>query len=177
MASAQTSPPVPSNGIYLIYEDDARRILLALYEEVSYPGCPNSYKHLHKIRTGYAKKRNPRLSGYCLCQQGFSCPWRTHEEHAFWYAAAEFCKFLWIFEKINNFFYLFLGLFNTCHVLESYLLLVFRQKPCLALSKGHCLAAASLHLPHEKYPYAYEKQHGEPRNKYGPPLGLFYWFC
>jgi len=47
--AAQAGTPVPANSIDLVDEDDARRMLLALGEEVAYPRSPHANEHLDEI--------------------------------------------------------------------------------------------------------------------------------
>ncbi len=54
------------------------------------------------------------------------------------------------------------GFVHTGDIAKGDALLSLRKQFCPALAKGHRLAAARLHLAHEKYPHADEQQHGKP---------------
>ena len=69
---------------------------------------------------------------------------------------AQLLKFTGVAQKLHQFGDLFLGLFNTGHVCEGHLDLVFTLQLGLALAKRHRAAAAAttLHLAHEIDPQA-----------------------
>ena len=49
VTAAQAGTAVTSHGIDFIDKDNARRILLALLKQVTYPASANTHEHLHKI--------------------------------------------------------------------------------------------------------------------------------
>ena len=49
VAAAKASAAMPTNSIDLVDKDDARGILLALFEEVTHTRCANADKHFNKV--------------------------------------------------------------------------------------------------------------------------------
>ena len=68
MPAAEASAAMAANGVDFVDEDDARRVLLALFEEVADAACAHAHKHLHKIRTGNGEERDVGLAGHGSCQ-------------------------------------------------------------------------------------------------------------
>ena len=48
-SEAGVLPARPANGVNLVDEDDGRRLLLGLLEQVADTGCPDPDEHLHEI--------------------------------------------------------------------------------------------------------------------------------
>src|SRR6516225_9197720 len=111
-----------SDGIDFIDEDDARRILLALLEQIAHAARADANEHLHEIRTGDREKRNARLTGNRARKKRFTGSRRTDQQNAFRNAAAELLKFLRLAQELDNFLKLFLGLLHAGHVLKRDLL-------------------------------------------------------
>ena len=66
MAAAKSGATFPSYRIDLIDEDDARRVLLRLLEQVTDTGCADTDEHLHEVRTADRKERNTSFAGRSL---------------------------------------------------------------------------------------------------------------
>ena len=49
MAAAEAGSALPAHRVDLVHEDDARRVLLGLLEQVPHPGGPDADEHLHEI--------------------------------------------------------------------------------------------------------------------------------
>src|ERR1700687_740710 len=54
--------PLPADGVDLVHEDDARRNLLRLFEEVANPSGANADEHLHELGGADGEERNLRLA-------------------------------------------------------------------------------------------------------------------
>ena len=70
-----------THGVDLVDEDDARRVLLALLEEVADPACADAYEHLDEVGPRDAEEAEPpprpRWPG-----RGASCPCREGQSRA-----------------------------------------------------------------------------------------------
>ena len=86
---SQTCSAVSAHSVDLVNENDTWRVLLALVEQVPYPGGSYTHKHLHKIGTADGKERHAGLTRDSFGQKGFTCAWRTHEQDSLWYLATE----------------------------------------------------------------------------------------
>jgi hypothetical protein len=51
VAAAQTRAAVPSHSVNFVDENDARRVLLPLFEEVADAARADTDKHLNEVRT------------------------------------------------------------------------------------------------------------------------------
>src|SRR5687767_955020 len=94
---------MPADGVNLIDEDDAWRILLALFKKVANTRGANAYKHLHKVGTRNREEGNVCLTGNRSRQQSFSGSRGAHHQHALGNTSAEFLKLLRLLKKLNNF--------------------------------------------------------------------------
>ena len=82
MGTAETCTTLSGNSINLIDEDNTRRILLRLTEEVTDTRRTNTDEHLYEIRTGDAEEGNTCFTGNCLCKQSLTGSRRTDKKHS-----------------------------------------------------------------------------------------------
>lgn len=75
-------------------------------------------------------------------------------------------ELLRIFQEVDDLFKLLLGFINPGHVFKRHAPLLFRQHTGLRFAEAHGLAAAALHLTHEKDPDADQQQHWEPGDQH-----------
>ena len=99
-----------ANCIYLIYEDNARGLLLCLLEEVAYPGGAHSHKHLHKVGAGDGEEWNICLSCHRFGKQCLSGSRRAYQQRTLRNLSSQCRIFLWIAQKIHNLHNLYLCL-------------------------------------------------------------------
>ena len=150
VTSSESRSPVPSHGVELVDENYARGVFLRLYEQVPYPGRPDAHEHLHEIASADDEKRHFRLSRYRLGQKGLARSRGTDQQDSLGYPSPEPGDFLGVFKKLHYLAHFLLGLLNAGHVLESDLVLAFRQHAGAVFPEAHGLCASRLHLPHEK---------------------------
>src|SRR5215470_15882232 len=93
----------------LIDKDDARRILLALLEQVAHARSAHTDEHLNEIRTGDREERNIGLAGNSARQQRFAGPRRPDQQHALGNASAKLLELLRLAQEFDDLFQLFLG--------------------------------------------------------------------
>src|SRR5689334_19808687 len=113
-----------ANGVDLVNKNDARRVLLALLEQIAHARRADADEHLDKVRTGNRKERYIRLAGNRTREQSLTRSRWAHHQNAFGNAAAELLKLLRLFQEFNNFLKLFLRLFNAGNVFEGDTLLL-----------------------------------------------------
>ena len=56
------------DGVYFVYENDARGFLFCLAEKIPYPRGAYTHEHFHKVRTGNGEERYIRFPGYGFSQ-------------------------------------------------------------------------------------------------------------
>src|SRR5262249_6296621 len=116
VAAAETGAAVSADRIDLVHEDDARRVLLALLEQIAHARGPDTDEHLDEIGSGNREERNVRLAGDRLGEQRLAGAGRTDEQHALGNLAAELLELLRILEEVDDLAQLFLRLVDTGHV-------------------------------------------------------------
>ena len=110
----------PSHGIYLIYEDDARRLLLCLAEHVAHTTGTHADEHFDEVGTTHREERHAGFTGYGLGQQRLTCSGRADEQCSLGYLSAQVCVFLRVLQELYNLFYLLLGTGLSGHILKGY---------------------------------------------------------
>src|SRR5699024_7744799 len=100
--AANLSVPLFTDGIDLINEDDTRRLLVRLFEEVTHFGSAHSDKHLYELRSGNGEERNICLSGYCLGKQSLTGTRRAYEKGSFRHGSTDLSVSCRIMKEIND---------------------------------------------------------------------------
>ena len=77
VTAAQARTAMAPHRVDLVDEDDARRVGLALLEEVAHPGRAHPDEHLDEVRAGHLEERPSGLAGHGARQQGLSRPRRA----------------------------------------------------------------------------------------------------
>src|SRR2546430_10284229 len=98
MTAAETGSAMTTDRIDLVDEDNARRILLALFEQVAHARSAHADEHLDKVRTGNGKEGNIRFTGNRARQQSLAGSRRAHHQDAFGNAASQLLKLLRFFQ-------------------------------------------------------------------------------
>ncbi len=163
VTAAESRTAVPTDGVELVDEDDAGRLLLRLLEHVAHARGADADEHLHEVGTGNGEERNLGFAGDRLGEQRLTGSRRAHHEHALGDLAAEALEFARVLEELDDFGDFFLRLVNAGHVGERHTDLVLAEQARLALAERHgaTAATAALHLAHEINPYADQQQYRE----------------
>ncbi len=164
VTAAEAGAAVAADGVDLVDEDDAGRVLLGLLEHVAHAGGAHADEHLHEIGAGDGEERHLGLTGNGLGQQGLTGTRRAHHQYAAGDLAAQFLELARVAQELDQLSDIFLGLFHAGDIVKSDFDLIFAQQAGTALAKGHCSAAGAtaLHLPHEEDPDTDEQQEREP---------------
>src|SRR5262245_56970897 len=123
MSAAETGAAMAPHGVDFIDEDDARGVLLALFEKVADAACAHANEHLHEIRTGNREERYTRFAGNGPRQQRFAGSRRSDQQYALRNAAAQLLEFLRLAQELDDLLQFFLRLFYASDILECNLLL------------------------------------------------------
>jgi len=156
---------VPAHGVDFVDEDDARRILLALCEEVAHPRSPDPDEHLDEIRTGDREERHARFTRDRPSEQRLAGTRRTDEQHALRDATAEPGELLRLLEEVDDLLEFGLAFLDSRDVFEGHAILVLGQQASLRLSETHRLAATGLHLADEEQPEPDEEHERKPHDQ------------
>ena len=128
VAAAQTRAPMATHGVNFVDEDDARGILLPLFEHVAHPAGADTDEHLDEIRTRNREKRNVRFSGDGPRQQRLARARRSDEQRALGNLPAQALELVWILEVFDNLFQFLLRLVDSGDVVKGDPTLPLRQK-------------------------------------------------
>src|SRR5437870_4368810 len=123
MASAKTRAAVPPHGVNFIDEDDTRRVLFALNEEIAHSGSADADEHFDEVGTADTEKRHPCFAGDGASQQSFTRPWRTYKKTTLGNSAAEFGKLFGVFQKGNDLLEIVLRFLHAGHIGKRYYVL------------------------------------------------------
>ena len=111
-----------ADGIDLVDEDDARSLLLGLFEKVPHTRSAHADEHFDEIGTRNRKERHVGLPCDGLGQQGFTRSRRAYEQRALGNLGAQFLVFVSLLEEVDDLHDLDLRFFQTRYVLERHAL-------------------------------------------------------
>ena len=167
--AAEAGATMAADGVDLVHEDDARRRLLRLLEQVAHARRADADEHLDEVGAGDGEERHARLAGDRAREQRLAGARRPVEQDALRDARAERLELLRILEELLDLLELFDGLIDAGDVLEAGLRRVGRHALRARLAEAHHLRAAALHLVHQEDPEAEEEDEREQRGEDRPP--------
>src|SRR5207237_3328599 len=94
VSAAEAGAAVAADGVDLIDEDDARRVLLPLLEEVAHARSAYADEHLHEVGAGDGEERRVRLAGDGAREEGLAGARRAHQQDDHGHLAAELRELL-----------------------------------------------------------------------------------
>src|SRR3972149_1325399 len=127
MTTAKTGTTMTANGVNFIDKDDTGRMLLGLLKHIAHTGGADTDKHLDEIRTRDCEKRDLGLTRNGPRQQGLTSTWQTHHQNTTRDFSTELLELGGITQKLDELGDFLFGLFNTGHIVECHLHLVFTQ--------------------------------------------------
>ena len=163
VAAAETRAAMPADGVDLVHEDDARRGLLGLLEQVADARGADADEHLDEVRARDREERDARLAGDGAREQRLAGAGRPVEQHALRDPRAERLELLRALEELLDLLQLLDRLVHAGHVLEADLRRVRRHPLRARLAEAHHLRAAALHLVHQEDPEADQQQDRQER--------------
>ena len=108
----------PADGIELVDEYDAGRLLASLMKKVTDAGGTDAHEHLDEFGLADVEKRHARFPGDGTGEQGLAGTGRTEEQYALGHVAAEPLDPLGVLEEFYTLLQLLLGLVDPDHVVE-----------------------------------------------------------
>mmetsp|Transcript_26590 Transcript_26590/g.48252 ORF Transcript_26590/g.48252 Transcript_26590/m.48252 type:complete len:366 (-) Transcript_26590:152-1249(-) len=146
ITSSKTCTTLPSDGINLINENNAGRILLRLRKDITNTRGTHTHKHLHKFRTRNRDKWHTGLSGHSLGQERFTGSGGSVEDDTAGNAASVLGIGLGLFEKVNDFDQFQFGTITSSHIFKGDTGIGSHLNFRLTLAKTHGVAlSASRH--------------------------------
>ena len=164
MTTTEARATMATDGIDLVDEDDAGRVLLRLIEHVPDAGRADTDEHLDEVGARDREERNLRLARDGLRQQRLTRTGLAHHQNAARNLAAEALELGRIAQEVDEFGDLLLRFFNARDVGKRHfdLILALQARTRFAEGHGTSTTAAALHLAHEEDPEADEQQEREP---------------
>ncbi len=123
VTAAQTRAAVTAHRVDLIDEDNGRRGLLGLIEQVTDAAGTHAHEHFHKVGAGNGEEGRIGLACHGLGQQGLTGARRAHQQHALGNARAHGGIGLGVLQEIDHLLKFFLFFLGSGHVLERDLVL------------------------------------------------------
>ena len=170
-----------ADGVNLVDENDARRLLLGLFEQVADTRSTHADEHLHEVGTRNREERHVGLACDGLRQQGLTRPRRAYEQRSLGNFGTQFLIFVGLLEEIHDLHDLDLGLLQPSHILERDAFgVILVEHLRLGLAHVHDAAARTAsgtarHRTHDENPHA-DNQH--PRQQVDqhvrPVVGLVF---
>ena len=169
--AAEPGTAVAADGVDLVHEDDAGRVLLRLLEQVTHARGADPDEHLDEVRPGDREERNAGLPGYGAGQQRLAGARGPVEQHALRDARPECLELLRVLEELLDLVELLHGLVDPGDVAEGDLRRVDGHPLRARLAEGHDLRAAALHLVDDEEPEQQEDDEGQDVGERREPAG------
>ena len=169
VTAAETGAAVAADGVDLVHEDDAGRVLLGLLEQVAHARGADADEHLDEVRARDREERHARLAGDRAGEQRLTGARRPVEQHALRDARAERLELLRVLEELLDLVELLDRLVDTGDVAEGDLRRVDRHALGARLAEGHDLRAAALHLVDDEQPEQQEDHERQDVREHGDP--------
>ena len=137
VAAAHAGAAVAADGVDLVHEDDAGRVLLGLLEQVADAAGADADEHLDEVRAGDREERHAGLAGDRAGQQRLAGAGRAVQQHALGDARAERLELLGVLEELLDLVQLLDRLVDAGHVPEGDLGRVDRHPLGAGLAEAH----------------------------------------
>lgn len=118
VSHTQSLISLPTDRVKLINENDAGRVLLGLFEHVSYSGGADTDEHLNELRCRDGEEGNACFTCYCLRQKCLTCSWWTNKKGPSWNFGSEIGEFRGCLQEVNDLHELFLGFVDSGDSIE-----------------------------------------------------------
>ena len=166
--------PRLADGVQLVDEDDAGRLVLGLREQVAYPRRADADEHLHEVRAAEAEERHPGFPRDRLGKERLAGAGRPHEQDAFRDLSSEAAISLGPLEKVHDLHQLAPRFVDTGHVIEGHAGAALDVDLGPALPEGEKAALRVAHPPHDERPQPDEHQRGDDPGEKGREPGIFH---
>ena len=143
--AAEAGAAVAADRVDLVDEDDGRRVLLGLVEEVAHAARADAHEHLDEVRTGDRVERHARLTGDGAREERLARSGRAVEQHALGDARADGLELGGLLQELLDLVELLDRLLGAGDVVEGDLRALLGDELGLGLAELHDAVAAALH--------------------------------
>ena len=165
VAAAEAGAAMAADGVDLVDEDDAGRVLLGLLEHVAHARGADADEHLDEVGAGNGEERHVGFARDRARDQRLAGAGRADQQHAARDAPAEPLEFARIAQEFDDLLQVLLGLVDAGDVLEGDAAMRLGEKLGAALAEAERLAAGPLHLPGQENPHADQRDERQPRDQ------------
>ena len=161
VAAAHAAAATAADGVDLVEEDDAGRVLARLLEEVAHAAGADADEHLDEVGARDREEGHLGLAGDGLGEQRLAAAGRADEQHAARDAAADAREASGVLEELDDLAHLVLGLLGAGDVVEGDVgVALLRVQLRARAAERHHAAGTTLaaHLAHEQH------EHGEDQD-------------
>ena len=137
ISTPESCAPLTTDSIDLVDEDDARGILLGLFEQIANAACTNTDEHLNELRARDREEGNTRFASHSLGKKRFTGARRANQETALGNLGPDGREAFRILEEVNNLGQFQLGALNAGHISEGDLGGRLHLDASLALAEVH----------------------------------------
>ena len=127
IAAAEARTAMAADGVDFIDEDDARRILLGLFEHVADAACADADEHLDEVRAGNGEEGNVGFAGDRTRDQRLAGAGRTDQQHAARNPSAEPLILAGVAQEFDDLLQILLGFIHAGDVFEGHAAMRFGQ--------------------------------------------------
>ena len=166
VTAAKAGAAMAADGVDLVDEDDARRVCLALLEQIAHAARADAHEHLDEVGTRHREERTSGFAGDRLREQRLTRSRRTDEQRTLRQTSAELGELLRIAQELDDFLKLLLRFVGAGDVGERDLRRVAREQLRLRFAERERLGSARLHLLEQEQIEADEQQ---PRHEVENP--------
>ena len=136
VTAAEAGAAMATDRVDLVDEDDARRVLLALLEQVANAARADADEHLDEVRAADREERHAGLARDRAREQRLAGARRAHHQHALRDPTAEAGELLRILQERDDLFDLVLGFLDAGDVFERHAVLVIAEQLRLATCRS-----------------------------------------
>ena len=119
IAAAKACAAMAADRVDFVDEDDARRILLGLFEHVAHAACADADEHFDEVGARNREEGHVGLAGDRARQQRLAGAWRADEQHAVRDLAAEPLELLRIAQEFDDFLEILLGFVDAGDIVKG----------------------------------------------------------
>src|SRR5262249_39631711 len=140
-------------------------VLLGLLEHIAHARGADADEHLDEVGARDGEERHVGFARDRTRKQRLTGAGWANQEHTARNAAAQALEFSGIAQELDDLLQILLSLVDAGHVLEGDAAVRLGQQLGTALAEAERLAAGALHLARQEYPYANQRDEGEPRDQ------------
>ena len=173
VTAAEAGAAVASDRVDLVDEDDGRRVLLRLLEQVAHAARADAHEHLDEVRSADRVERNARLTGDRAGEQGLAGSGRAVQQHALGDARADRLEAGRVLEEVLDLLELLDRLVGAGDIREGHLRALLGDQLRLRLAELHDAVSAALHAREQEPEDDGDQQEREQDAEHaGEPVGL-----